>query len=130
MQLDVGWCDGTNSHLIVESGLNLIGRCSNSKCKNKDKRVIMIIGLGNFNIAKEQCNSKCPTCKELIEEANVQNLGFYDCTYSIEGQYVDGSKINVEKKCTEERKFDTFKEEPENEGKWRYLEITCESRNI
>ena len=57
----------------------------------------------------------------------MKNLGFYDCIYSIDGQYVDGSKINVKNKPTLKNKFDTFKEEDKNkEVKWRYLEITCE----
>lgn len=85
--------------------------------------------MGTFNIAMEQCNSACPICKVLINEDNVQNLGFFDCIYSIKGKYVDGTDINVEKKSTQDKKFETFKEEPKNQGNWKYLQVTCEKKH-
>ena len=58
----------------------------------------------------------------------MKNLGFYDCVYSIEGQIMDGTKLDLEKESTHEGKYDTYKEGPEYEGKWKYLQVTCESK--
>jgi len=62
----------------------------------------------------------------VIKEEYVQNLGFFECVYAIDGQLIDGTQYSVLINRTEESKFHTFKDEkPGKTAKWRYLEVTC-----
>ena len=113
----------------VTKGLNMEGTCSNSKCEDYNKEVSIMKGFGTFQIAREQCKSKCPTCKVLIHPDNVRNLGFYKCTFSYEG-VLNGEKGDIEMieeqgKRVEGEQYLTFKEGDEHTGSWRYLEVTC-----
>ena len=113
----------------VTKGLNMKGTCSNSKCEDYNKTVYIMKGFGTFQIAREQCKSKCPTCKVLIHPDNVRNLGFYKCTFSYEG-VLNGEKDEIEMieeqgKRVEGEQYLTFKEGDEHTGSWRYLEVTC-----
>lgn len=67
----------------MKKGLNLEGTCQIQTCKAFKKRVWAPKGMNLFNIAKEMQTSKCPLCKGFLKD--VENCGFTDCLYSIEG---------------------------------------------
>ena len=73
----------------------------------------------------EQCKSKCPVCENLINPEKVQNLGFYNCVYSLDGMRTDNTTIEVKDARTELNKFITFEEGESHRCDWRYLNITC-----
>ncbi len=77
---------GGPKRLTLTKGLNLIGYCSNVSCADHKKEVIIQKGCGQFNIAREKERSACPTCKVKLHPSGVNNLGFYECDYEIEGK--------------------------------------------
>lgn len=111
---------------IVQPGLNLVGECKNIQCDAYEKRIRIPKGIGSFNINKECKISHCPSCEKTA--ANVNNLGFFRCYFSINGSYRNENNNPVEVKRERKRAPDNklLCYEGENTQKWLYLEIKTE----
>lgn len=114
---------------IVTQGLNLEATCINNICEAFKQKVWVQKGLGNFNMNTECYNSPCPVCKEDTEKVN--NAGFWDCKYSVEGKRKNKEgKIEPFSQSTQtdfEDKFVTY-ELDGHEVEWLYLNIKAEKK--
>jgi len=110
-------------YLTVDRGLNLRGKCKNSACEANNKVVWIQKKMGTFDIGMEVYTSECPSCHKVAEE--VDNLGFWDCQYSIEGFQLRPEKKKVDEKnlIAGKEKFTTFKQSG-TLADWSFLKIT------
>lgn len=67
---------------ISKPGLNLEGLCINSNCQAGNKRVIMSVGQGQFDIGSLVFRATCPLCNKAIED--VDRLIIQKCVYTID----------------------------------------------
>jgi hypothetical protein len=111
----------------VISGLNIQGECRNETCQANRKVVYIPRGMGDFNIAKEKHQSRCPACEQKIPFEAVNNLGFWNCKYQIDGKRADlpPSTEDTEKPkegIAELERYTTF--QAGKDCAWEYLEVT------
>lgn len=110
----------------VIPGLNLEGICNFQGCLAEGKEVYIPIGMGKHQFAQLTDHVSCPACKKPIPADVIKNLGFWKCTYTLDGKQT----APVEKKVDEtemaiDKMFTTF--ETGDNVTWRYLDITTES---
>jgi ubiquitin-large subunit ribosomal protein L40e len=82
------------AHRAWIRGLNLEARCENAKCKafkltsdGKDRRVIVRIGFGNFDVAElVRAEHKCPICRSPTTPIR---FAAADCFIDFDGEYTD-----------------------------------------
>lgn len=111
-------------HKRVSKGLNLWGKCTNEKCQEAFKSVLIPKGLGIFLIAREQDAAICPACQTKIPYDKIKNLALFDCIATIEGKK-DG--IVIKKELTAgNRTFRDFEED--KPVRWDYLKVTTKRR--
>lgn len=110
---------------VVTRGLNLKGRCTTVGCEARNQVIWIQKGMGQFRIGEERFNSQCPSCNQIADQ--VENLGFWDCIYGIEGMRTrpHQERVNQEHEAGTER-FTTFREG--DAGSWAYLNITTQPR--
>lgn len=108
---------------ICTQGLNIEGKCTNSKCEAYQQLVWAKKGCGKFDLGYESCNSHCPLCdNKLIEATNIGiNGGFYDLEGFDSKTEKTMSKTNVK---APKDKLLTFSGGKEYETTWKYLTIT------
>lgn len=111
---------------IVDRGLNLKGKCVNKECIANQQVVWIQKGMGTFDIGEQAYISICPICKKTAE--NVNNLGFWDCIYSVQGfQIEEKKKVEIMNQIAIKEKFTTF-DESKSLAKWSFLRITTQPR--
>ena len=114
----------------VSKGLNLEGRCKNKKCLAGGKLVWVRKGMGEFDIGRLQYTSICPmpNCNEKLKE--VHNLGFFDCSYTIDGFQTEPKEVEVlkENQIASNKQFTTFDSNKKN-VRWSYLKIMTKPLN-
>lgn len=106
----------------VCQGLNLQGSCKTPTCDAFKKVVFIPKGLGNFNIAKEVCRAPCPACDKTLGHTDVNNIGFWNCKYTIDGSR-EGKEV-LKTDIAGREHYTTFK--TGNEVTWNYLEVKVE----
>lgn len=112
------------SYRIVAQGLNLEAKCLNKVCEAYKKFVIIPKGIGEFNIPEEMDNAICPACDKLLKFTQVNNLGFWNCTYKIKGKMIQPEELPVDPPpdTAEKRNYTTFISE--DNCQWAYLTVT------
>ena len=78
----------------VCNGINLIGLCENQNCKAYNQEVYAQIHDDNYSITENNCQMKCPICKNICLSKNV---AFYNCYYNVYGVKYDNNKDTIEK---------------------------------
>ncbi|MBA3238297.1 MAG: hypothetical protein H0T62_08140 [Parachlamydiaceae bacterium] len=111
----------------VAAGLNFRGTCSTQGCDAFNNVIWIQKGMGTFNVCEEVYMVVCPICKKTADK--VDNLGFFNCIYSITGFQVKPDKKKVEKNdlVAEDKDFTTF-EQTGILHHWATLTITTKSR--
>lgn len=114
-------------YMYVTDGLNLRGTCGTKGCEAFNKVIWIQKGMNSFNICEEVYTSECPICKKSAEK--IDNLGLFNCIYSIKGFQVAPEKKKMEKNdlVADDIDFTTF----EQTGKlnhWASLTITTQPR--
>lgn len=114
------------SYRRVVQGLNLQGQCQNRVCEAYQKVIYMPMGIGDFNIFHQMRHTTCPACAEEVGDKNIDNLGFWNCRYQIEGSSIqEDSKKPQEINQTataHAQHYTTFK--PGKNVVWTYLQVT------
>ncbi len=111
----------------VCKGLNFQGECTNKVCAAYKKVIYIQKGFGTFNIPKEKSKCECPNCKVKVDFKKILNLGFWDCSYTIDGKQIKPKEVEVNKSGTAPYEhYSTFA--PGDNCTWEYLEI--EVKNI
>lgn len=105
----------------VTSGLNMQGECTNTKCVAIGKTVFIQKGMGTFNAGQLKHKSNCPACHEKIPPEKLNNLGFWNCKYEIEGQRADKEDSFSEKEIAVKEHYTTFV--PGDDCAWEYMQI-------
>lgn len=111
----------------VVRGLNLEGKCQLEDCEALNKNVCVPLGMGKFNVPQEMNRAMCPACDTKLESKNINNLGFWNCKYTIDGMR-DAEPPSKEYDTAPSDKYKTFK--PSENCKWAYLEVTAEPIDV
>jgi hypothetical protein len=114
-------------HRTIIPGLNLRGICDNKTCKALNQVVWIQKGMGTFDIPVEVYTSNCPSCNQTANK--IDNLGFFNCLYSISGFQTQPEKKKVEKNdiVADDKDFTTFDQTKEL-AHWVKLTITTKPR--
>jgi hypothetical protein len=72
----LGKYDPKKHYLTVYPGVNLKGRCTNSKCVAFNKTTWIKCGFGILSIGKLKSKSFCPCCNEKINSKTIVTFGF------------------------------------------------------
>ncbi len=117
----------TGINNVIQTGINLIGTCYNSKCSMYKRDQYFAKGLGVVNIIYEQHGNKCGDCKKVIDQENVHNLLLYNCSYQMKSLCDRGQK-GMEKRESSLRttvagQYITFKETNQELCDWKAFEI-------
>lgn len=110
----------------LKSGINIIGKCCNKKCRLKDQQVISNWDKKEFEFVSNLYNVLCPHCSSIIIP---KKIAFYQCSFIISGKKVDGDKVvpfsfNNIIEINNKNNFYLF--EPENNKDTTYVEILCQ----
>eukprot|EP01047_Picozoa_sp_COSAG01_P038041 COSAG01_NODE_3062_length_6651_cov_63.810745_4_plen_402_part_00 len=76
-------------------GMNLDVTCSNSECKAHGKRVLVQLGLRNFDFKRDWEMAKCPQCRKECPHGPKDTVLFTDCCWKFEGELVSHSQLRV-----------------------------------
>lgn len=107
----------------VTFGLNLQGECGNDTCAAYQKVIFIQQGMGIFNIAQRKYKTDCPACHQTVPFEKVNNLGFWNCKYKIDGQRADKSdSFSPKEEIAGKERFTTFN--PGEGSGWEYLQVT------
>lgn len=112
----------------ADPGLSIQFSCSDITCLTYKKVVWISKGMGQFNIGEEfYMHNECQSCKK--ESMVVENLGFFDCIYNVNGQQKKPIKQKVEKTniTVENTKLILLAEEGKF-GHWPSLNIETKPR--
>lgn len=90
----------------VSPGLNLKGTCCSEGCPANGQAVYIPIGIGTYHMSQLVADAKCPQCKEIAEKVN--NCGFYNCIFSMNGQASTCERINQRESEAPDDQFLTF----------------------
>ncbi|KAJ3018294.1 hypothetical protein HKX48_002985, partial [Thoreauomyces humboldtii] len=74
----IGWAKTAPAWCVVEKGMILRGKCTNSSCKAYKHTVYINLGLGEYNPAFDFHHSVCPTCHDVVD---AKDCGFSKCDY-------------------------------------------------
>lgn len=109
---------------VVGPGMNLRGTCGTKKCEAFNQVIWIQKGMGTFDIPVETFESICPICKKTAEK--IDNLGFYNCLYSIKGYQTQPERQKIEQNdlVADDKKFTSFKQTGEL-AHWASLKITA-----
>jgi len=101
----------------VKYGLNVEGICKNEKCIAYNKKVIINLKYGNFNLRYDIDKIYCPMCKNLVE---YNSIGFSSCKYRFDGikREKEGKDCNYSNLSKDDyyyvgKRFELFKENVE-----------------
>jgi len=115
---------GAPSYRISNNGLNLLGPCTNKKCKTKGKEVIVPCGFGEFDLglAIDEMDIRCPICSQVIKP---KTCGFISCAYNFVGSILENGKEEPFKSETYEAPshYFTYYKPSESLGNWLNLKI-------
>lgn len=112
----------------IKTGLNLRGICITKECKAENQTIWIQKGIGTFNICEEIYESKCPQCNKTA--GKIDNLGFYNCLYSVKGLQTEPELIRVEQNdiVANDKRFTTFFSTGAL-ARWATLVITTKLKN-
>ncbi|NGX26447.1 MAG: E3 ubiquitin-protein ligase LubX [Chlamydiae bacterium] len=76
-------------------GMNLAGICRNEGCENYDNRVVTQRGFGEFDIGKEATQFHCPSCEQMVDLNDVNEVVLEDCAF--QSKLIDSQGYCVER---------------------------------
>jgi hypothetical protein len=83
--------------------------------------------MGSFEMTKEcRVEKSCPECKQDFDK-EIDNCGFLDCIYTIEGMLADGNLFLKQDQKAGKTHFVTFEEMKDGASQvveWKYITIT------
>eukprot|EP01017_Pseudomicrothorax_dubius_P050290 TRINITY_DN9490_c0_g1_i1.p1 TRINITY_DN9490_c0_g1~~TRINITY_DN9490_c0_g1_i1.p1 ORF type:complete len:233 (+),score=8.12 TRINITY_DN9490_c0_g1_i1:103-801(+) len=120
-QVYLNFSDSGPDYRCPKKGLNLHGVCTTLSCTAFKKNVIVPFGLGVFFLNKVITEANCPKCLQVVN--NVNNLGFFDCMFTVTGMTAEGRKVSFESNKAPSNKYLTFDESESSIIKWRYIEV-------
>lgn len=107
----------------IRQGLNFEGKCQNKVCEAFNNYVFIPKGLGEFRIAEDRYNSKCPSCDTPIPVKSLLNLGFWNCHFIVKGRQIDPEDKEVnEPGESGKNTYTTFQQG--DDCTWAFLDIT------
>ena len=113
---------------VVITGLNLTGICQNKSCVASGKEVIVMKGMGVYDLYEDEHNNKCPMCKQYV---NCTDIMYSRCKYSFEGTSKNAGqpkkKLKSDAPVVVDHDWMHFKEEQCGSINWVDLKITTES---
>ncbi|MBA3238892.1 MAG: ankyrin repeat domain-containing protein [Parachlamydiaceae bacterium] len=117
------------SYIYVAPGLNIEGICENKGCKAFNKVIWIQKGMDQFNIGEVASDINCPDCPGKKTALKINNLGFYNCIYSIDGFQIQPEKKKVlENDLTAgEDQISLFKQDGEF-GNWPSLTVNTKPK--
>ena len=122
--IKIKFSENAPKYRIVESGLNILGLCTNKKCESEGNEVIVPIGFGEYDLGENisEMEIKCPICKQVVKP---KTCGFTGCAYNFLGEIVEGKNIETFKTDTLEasEKYFSYYKPSEKLGKWISLKI-------
>lgn len=89
--------DGPNRLIIRKKGLFLSGICKNQACSIYDEIFVASIGMGTFDA--QNLNDRCH-CPECFRQTDHKHVGFYKCTFSVDGTTSQGQIKKFERNVT------------------------------
>ena len=115
-----------NAFNDLKSGINILGKCCNKKCRFKDKQVISKCDEDKFEFVSNLYNVVCPHCSYIIIP---RKIAFYQCKFIISGKKVAGDNVvpfsfNNIIETNDNKYFYLF--DPENDKDITYIEILCQ----
>ena len=115
-----------NSLNDLKKGINILGKCSNKKCRFKDQQVISNCNKNKFEFISNLYNVLCPHCSCLITS---KKIAFYQCSFIISGKKLSGKIVvpfsfNNIIEINDTHYFYLF--DPENDKDNTYIEILCQ----
>lgn len=107
----------------VIQGLNLQAICNHQGCLAQGRAIFIPVGIGKYSIPRLAYESKCPSCHNIVAGEAIKNLGFWKCTYTIDGrQKTEPEETVVNKTETaESARYTTF--DMGDDVTWTYLDI-------
>ena len=115
-----------NSLNGLKSGINILGKCSNKRCRFKDQQVISNCGENKFEFVSNLYRVLCPYCSCIMTS---KKIVFYQCSFTISGQKLLGKIVapfsfNDVVEIKDNHYFYLF--DPENDNDTTYIEILCQ----
>lgn len=108
----------------VSEGLNLFGKCVNSKCEAYNKEVIYKVGINiKFDYNLDRKEIKCPACSKNFLPSTT---GFWKCEYQIKGEkFKDGDykQIDLNGMETKGNDFEYYDTDENGKVEWSELKI-------
>lgn len=92
---------------VVGPGISFISKCNDSSCAAYGDTVYVTKGMGDFDVARLSARIDCPECGHRARRSD--NLGYYDCSVTFDGQTSDGKPIAFYDEADDGR-FHTFKQ--------------------
>ena len=90
----------------VSVGLNLFGKCINSRCRAYNQEVIFVVGINEkFDFNRDKKTIKCPMCSKNFMPNTV---GFWKCEYQIKGEKLEDGEYQEIDISGRETKGDNF----------------------
>lgn len=107
----------------ASNGINIEGKCTNSKCEAHDQMVICPLGKTIFNMKVDYNRTKCPSCNGNIKPLT---CGFVDCYWKYEGTLWTGETKDCTWQKAPEDKYIRFDgDTPEQTTRWMKLIIVA-----
>ena len=118
-----------NTFNDLKSGINIVGKCCNKKCRYNNQQVISNYDDDKFEFVSNLYNIVCPHCSSLIIP---RKIAFYKCKFIISGKKVVGDNVvpfsfNDLIEINDNNYFYIF--EPESDKDTTYIEILCQVFN-
>jgi hypothetical protein len=112
---------------VIYPGLTLVAQCTYATCKTFQQLIHISKGMGSFEMTKEcRVEKSCPECKQDFDK-EIDNCGFLDCIYTIEGMLADGNLFLKQDQKAGKTHFVTFEEMKDGVSQvaeWKYITIT------
>lgn len=123
-------------HRLISPGLNLEGKCVNSKCSVCGEYVWSNMGfksagkesdkgsLHGFNMDAAIRMAPCPLCQTWLDPLSVLSCGFHKCEYEYEGRAMGSGEVFKGKKRVDEEGGFEFHDGHVDKRRWGYLTIS------
>lgn len=125
-----------NKHLSMKYGLNLDSKCEKKGCSVFEKPVVVMFGIGKFNIKKCQLKACCPigSAEDMHSvEKWATKMTLFNCQYKITGYRIVDQKL-VKKVVEGKTPPGKYIEQKSVAGAklvaWAYLKVTTKSLEI
>ena len=91
----------------VRPGISFVSKCNNPSCGAFGDIGYVTKGMGDFDVARISKRIDCPECDQRARRSD--NLGYYDCVVTFDGETTDGNKIEYSD-IADDGRFHTFKQ--------------------